>query len=52
MKVATVTLISQPYQLCRAYATCRKLWPEVEGVCACQRMPLPECIRAIGTPTG
>lgn len=31
--VTTVLLISMPYMQRRAYATCRKLWPEVEPVC-------------------
>ncbi|MFE0765862.1 YdcF family protein [Streptomyces smyrnaeus] len=32
----SVLLISMPYMQRRAYATCRKLWPEVEPVCASQ----------------
>jgi uncharacterized SAM-binding protein YcdF (DUF218 family) len=31
--VSTVLLISMPYMQRRAYATCRKLWPEVTPVC-------------------
>ena len=34
--VSSVLLISMPYMQRRAYATCRKLWPEVEPVCASQ----------------
>ncbi|GHE94666.1 hypothetical protein GCM10017786_29660 [Amycolatopsis deserti] len=32
--IRDVTLISRPYQQRRAYATCRRLWPEVDIVCA------------------
>ncbi|ATY14178.1 YdcF family protein [Amycolatopsis sp. AA4] len=47
-KVDSVTLISRPYQQRRAYATCRKLWPEVKVLCASQPLPLDEYIRSIG----
>lgn len=43
-----VTLISRPYQQRRAYATCRKAWPEVEVICASQRLPLDEYVAGIG----
>jgi vancomycin permeability regulator SanA len=32
--VRSVLLMSRPYQQRRAYATCRKVWPEVDVVCA------------------
>ncbi|GAA2778056.1 hypothetical protein GCM10010470_09040 [Saccharopolyspora taberi] len=35
----SITLISRPYQQRRAYATCRKAWPEVEVICTSQRLP-------------
>jgi hypothetical protein len=41
-------LISRPYQQRRAYATCRKVWPEVEVVCASRPLPLDEYIASIG----
>lgn len=46
--VDSVTLISRPYQQRRAYATCRKLWPEVEAICSAQRLPLAEYVAGIG----
>ncbi|NEA34994.1 YdcF family protein [Streptomyces sp. SID13031] len=45
---ATVTLISRPYQQRRAYATCRKLWPDVDPICASLPMPLDEYVASIG----
>ncbi|ADG89185.1 YdcF family protein [Thermobispora bispora] len=48
IEVRSVTLISRPYQERRAYATCRRLWPEVEVVCASQPVSLAEYLRAIG----
>lgn len=44
----TVTLISRPYQQRRAYATCRRIWPEVEVRCAGQRLSVAEYVAAIG----
>ena len=44
----SVMLISRPYQQRRAYATCRRLWPEVEVVCASRPLPLEEYIESIG----
>jgi uncharacterized SAM-binding protein YcdF (DUF218 family) len=46
--VEAVTLISRPYQQRRAYATCRKLWPEVRVQCASASLPLSEYIASIG----
>jgi hypothetical protein len=46
--VQSVLLISRPYQQRRAYATCRKLWPEVDVVCASLPLPLDEYIASIG----
>lgn len=46
--VESVTLVSRPYQQRRAYATCRKLWPEVEPICAATPLPLAEYITSIG----
>lgn len=45
---ARVMLISRPYQQRRAYATCKKLWPEVEVVCASDSLPLDAYIDSIG----
>jgi uncharacterized SAM-binding protein YcdF (DUF218 family) len=44
----TVTLITRPYQQRRAYATCRKLWPEVEPVCAATALSLVDYVASIG----
>ncbi|GAA5153008.1 MULTISPECIES: YdcF family protein [Amycolatopsis] len=48
IEVRSVTLISRPYQQRRAYATCKKLWPEVDVVCASRRQPLDEYVESIG----
>lgn len=48
LRPTTVTLISRPYQQRRAYATCRKLWPDVEPICASLPMPLDEYVASIG----
>lgn len=44
----SVTLISRPYQQRRAYATCRKLWPEVTVQCASQPLSLDRYVQQIG----
>lgn len=44
----SVTLISRPYQQRRAYATCRRAWPQVDVICASQRLPLAEYVAGIG----
>ena len=47
----SVVLISRPYQQRRAYATCRKLWPELEVVrCASLPLTLDDYIASIGDP--
>ncbi|MEV4893723.1 YdcF family protein [Nonomuraea sp. NPDC055795] len=48
LHVDSITLVSRPYQQRRAFATCRKLWPEVHVVCASQPLPLGEYILSIG----
>lgn len=48
IKPRSVTLISRPYQQRRAYATCRKLWPEVDVICASRPQPLHEYVESIG----
>ncbi|MER7566670.1 YdcF family protein [Streptomyces sp. NPDC097941] len=42
VEVSSVLLISKPYEERRAYATARKLWPEVEFVSASTPMTLEE----------
>ncbi|MFI2507966.1 hypothetical protein [Streptomyces sp. NPDC018972] len=41
-------LISKPYEERRAYATARKLWPEVEIASASTPMTLDEYVDSIG----
>jgi uncharacterized SAM-binding protein YcdF (DUF218 family) len=48
IRPTSVMLISRPYQQRRAYATCRKVWPEVEVLCASRRLPLDDYIASIG----
>lgn len=47
-RVDSIMLISRPYQQRRAYATCKKRWPEVDVVCASRPLPLEEYIASIG----
>ncbi|MFJ9540620.1 YdcF family protein [Streptomyces sp. NPDC101225] len=46
--VESLLLISKPYMERRSYATCRKLWPEVEVVCASEPLELDDYINSIG----
>lgn len=46
--VASITLVSRPYQQRRAYATCRKMWPEVDVICAAEPLSLEDYIESIG----
>jgi uncharacterized SAM-binding protein YcdF (DUF218 family) len=46
--VSSVLLISKPYEERRAYATARKLWPDVEIVSASGPMTLAEYVDSIG----
>lgn len=46
----SVLLVSRPYQQRRAYATCRKVWPEVEVICGSIPMPIDEYVASIGDP--
>jgi uncharacterized SAM-binding protein YcdF (DUF218 family) len=48
LQPTSIMLISRPYQQRRAYATCRKVWPEVDVVCSSRPMPLDEYIASIG----
>lgn len=48
--VASLTLISRPYQQRRAYATTQKLWPEVEVICSSQALSVADYIASIGDP--
>ncbi|MFI8297004.1 YdcF family protein [Streptomyces nigra] len=46
--VSSILLISKPYEERRAYATARKLWPEVEIVSSSTPMTLEEYVDSIG----
>jgi len=46
--VRSAILISRPYQQRRAYSTAKKLWPELEIICASRPLPLDEYIESIG----
>jgi len=48
ISVHSVLLVSRPYQQRRAYATCKKLWPDIEIRCASRPLPLDEYIESIG----
>ena len=44
----SLLLISKPYMERRSYATCRKLWPEADVVCASEPLELDDYIKSIG----
>ncbi|WP_190823679.1 YdcF family protein [Saccharopolyspora pogona] len=46
--VDSVLLICKPYMQRRAFATCRKMWPEVGIVCASEPLSLDDYTRAVG----
>ncbi|MFD7764186.1 YdcF family protein [Streptomyces microflavus] len=48
--VSSVMLVSKPYEERRAYATARKLWPEVEIVTASAPMTLAEYVDSLKDP--
>lgn len=48
VEVDSLLLISKPYMERRAYATCRKLWPEADIVCASQPLDLADYTSSIG----
>ncbi|KFU75202.1 DUF218 domain-containing protein [Amycolatopsis lurida] len=48
IEVRSAILISRPYQQRRAFTTCKKLWPEVDVICASRPLPLDEYIESIG----
>jgi uncharacterized SAM-binding protein YcdF (DUF218 family) len=45
---ASLLLISKPYMERRAFATCRKLWPEVSVVCASEPLKFDDYVQSIG----
>jgi uncharacterized SAM-binding protein YcdF (DUF218 family) len=48
VRPTSVLLISRPYQQRRAYATCRKVWPEVEVLCGSRPSTLDDYLSDIG----
>lgn len=48
VQVDSLLLISKPYMERRSYATCRKLWPEADVVCASEPLELDDYIESIG----
>jgi len=44
----TVLLVSKPYMERRSFATARKLWPEVEIVCASEPLEFEDYLKSIG----
>ncbi|RFU39757.1 YdcF family protein [Actinomadura logoneensis] len=47
-KARSAVLISRPYQQRRIYATAKKLWPELDVVCASKPLGLDDYIQSIG----
>lgn len=47
-QVRSVMLISRPYQQRRAYATARKVWPEVAVVCTSRALSPDEYVAGVG----
>ncbi|MFD3997371.1 YdcF family protein [Streptomyces sp. NPDC058583] len=45
---ATVMLVSKPYMERRSFTTARKLWPDVEIVCASEPLELDDYVKSIG----
>jgi uncharacterized SAM-binding protein YcdF (DUF218 family) len=50
IRTRSVILMSRPYQQRRAYATCKKIWPEVDAICASLPLSLDEYVATIGNP--
>ncbi|MET8078725.1 YdcF family protein [Streptomyces sp. NPDC005303] len=48
VKVSSVLLVSKPYEERRSYAMVRKMWPDVEVVCASTPMGLEEYASSVG----
>ncbi|WP_431893143.1 YdcF family protein [Micromonospora haikouensis] len=48
IQARSVILMSRPYQQRRAYATCKKLWPDVEVICASHPLSLDDYVTSIG----
>ncbi|GAA0475653.1 hypothetical protein GCM10010361_45100 [Streptomyces olivaceiscleroticus] len=44
----SVLLVSKPYMERRSYATARKVWPEVEVICASEPLEFDDYLKSIG----
>ncbi|MER5466022.1 YdcF family protein, partial [Streptomyces sp. NPDC002668] len=44
----TVLLVSKPYMERRSFVTARKLWPEVEIICASEPLEFDDYLKSIG----
>ncbi|WP_243711404.1 YdcF family protein [Actinomadura sp. KC216] len=51
IEVRSAILVSRPYQQRRAYSTAKKVWPELEIICASRPLSLDEYIASIGDVT-
>ncbi|MBP2474004.1 uncharacterized SAM-binding protein YcdF (DUF218 family) [Crossiella equi] len=51
IEVNSVLIVCRPYQQRRAYALCRKMWPEVEVLASGQKIDLVDYLRGIGDDT-
>lgn len=49
--ISSVMLVAMPYMERRAFATCRRLWPDVEIVCASAPIRFEDYIATIGDET-
>ncbi|MCG5456778.1 YdcF family protein [Micromonospora sp. PSH03] len=48
VQAQSVILMSRPYQQRRAYATCKKFWPDVKVICASHPLTLDDYVTSIG----
>jgi len=46
--IESAILVCRPYQQRRAFATCRKIWPEIRVTCASKSVPLDQYVDSIG----
>ncbi len=48
IEICSAIMVSRPYQQRRVFATCKKVWPELNVICASQPLPLQEYLETIG----
>ncbi|RXS80558.1 YdcF family protein [Streptomyces sp. TM32] len=48
IKPGTVLLVSMPYMERRSFATARKMWPEVDVICASEPLEFDDYLKSIG----